>query len=73
MCACHGPLMSRGTSKEGRTERWSEARTAGEWDDDVRRKELWMQHSHSLMGGEICYRGVKVETSGHSPLEQRRR
>lgn len=53
-------------------EGWSEGRTADEWDDDVRRRELRMQHSCSLMGGEICHRGVKVETSGQTPLEQRR-
>lgn len=68
---CHGPLMNRGTRSEGRQgER--EGGTAGEWDDDVRRRELQMQHSRTLTGGETCHRGVKVEASGQSPLEQRR-
>lgn len=70
-CVCVSRSINEQRYQQGR-EGWSEGGTASEWDDNVRRRELWMQHFRTLLGGEICHRGVKAERSSQSPLEQRR-
>lgn len=68
--ACHGPLMNRGTSRDGKMERGRDCRCVG--CRCSREGVVDAALLLSLMGGEICHRGVKVEMSVQSPLEQRR-